>query len=42
MAERLQGSISAIENQLQELDKSGKTIENKINSKAQHRKLTMF
>ena len=42
MVNRLTSSIKALESELSELEKSGKTIENKIHSKAQHKKLTVF
>eukprot|EP00795_Rhopilema_esculentum_P010687 gene10687-19455_t len=42
MVSRLKASINALENELRELEHSGKTIENKLHSKQQHRKLTVF
>eukprot|EP00794_Sanderia_malayensis_P015912 gene15912-17512_t len=42
MVKKLQDSISSLELELSEIENSCKNIENKINSKAQHKKLTIF
>ena len=42
MVERLNSSINSLENELGHLQNSSKVIENKLQSKAEHKKLTVF
>ena len=42
MVSRLQSDIKALETELKELETSGRTIENKLQSKSEHKKLTVF
>jgi len=42
MVERLKSSINSLESELGHLENSSKVIENKLHSKAEHKKLTVF